>query len=125
MNREIKFRAWDKTTSTMINDYCTQSNNGELNKVTFHSREDAPELTLMQFSNLKDNNKKDIYEGDIIQTDLAMKGGFKKGVIKWINIDGCLAVDTGNREIFTIGKTVKYYKGKVIGNIYENPELLK
>jgi hypothetical protein len=72
-----------------------------------------------------DGKSVSVYEGDIIQTNNKMKNGFIKGVVKWIDCDGCFAVDTGNKEIFTVGKTIKYYKGKVVGNITDNIDLLK
>lgn len=82
--------------------------------------------SLMQYTGLKDKNGKDIYEGDIIKwRDEILE--VKWAVVGWTlfsrffskfgrpNGDDC-------GEINTIGYTLK---SEVIGNIYENPELLK
>ena len=111
--REIKFRAWDMKHYRMINVIAL----GFLSKEVIGS--DCAltidkDCELMQYTGLKDKNGKDIYEGDILKYDpdgndpLIGEVAFKNG--KFIQII--------NECDYPI------YKGKVIGNIYENPELL-
>ena len=90
--------------------------------------------TLGQYTGLKDKNGKEIYEGDIVKIHKHnFDYGFKKDEIGQIKfIDGAfgfyreeskneyyfndLATESGYREL-------EYYE--VIGNIYDNPELLE
>lgn len=67
---------------------------------------------LMQFTGLKDKNRKEIYEGDILQTP---EGVFP---VEWMQYYFALKglADVGLLESSPL---------EIIGNIYENPELLK
>ena len=150
MNRPIKFRALDKKEKRMFNvmelgfQFDTERYNytaiaildgrwGKINGLDrFGQRQgyswngqerDLEDLELMQFTGLKDKNGKEIYEDDIVRTYKPMASGFGDNniaIVKWIEYDakflfrckGLGAQDpTGNCE--------------VIGNIYENPELIK
>lgn len=116
MNREIKFRAWEVNLKKMI----------DLHKLTplattieTHDGLYLPfveNLILMQFTGLTDKNGKEIYEGDILQFEF--KGKKEISVIKEHNHDGrgyCwwMSLPFGQRPF------------EIIGNIYENPDLLK
>ena len=102
--REIKFRAWDKKGQMgMIN-------NPILNVVLEDKR-----YIIMQFTGLKDKNGKEIFEGDILID--------KYNQIWKIEFDrGCFIGFGGERELFHI---FAMDEPKVIGNIYENLELMK
>jgi uncharacterized phage protein (TIGR01671 family) len=120
MNREIKFRAFDKEKKVMfeIFDNTTQKD--------WYLPSWKENFEVMQFIGLKDKNGKDIYEGDIDKSDLYVAynqlhccfGLFGKyGYIRDIQSD-CYDKK---------GKTLKHWQSfeiEIIGNIYENPELL-
>lgn len=99
--REIKFRAWDRKTKTMF---------GGVNNIS--PRED---YELMQFTGLKDKNGKEIYEGDVLRfldKQIYEKVLFKNGMFvrEWAEQENPLYLGLDHFEI--------------IGNIWENPELL-
>ena len=115
--REIKFRAWHKTQKEMFTAlYLTFSGrigvwNNEETEIDFVS--EYPYLILMQFTGLKDKNKKEIYEGDIIK--------YMAGVSVVSYANGCFSFRGNGVKC----EPLFYYKiYEVIGNIYENPELL-
>lgn len=78
---------------------------------------DATEFELMQYTGLKDKNGKEIYEGDILITKDIEGGKYKTFV-------------THENGMFLSGEESLYddvflFEAEVVGNIYENPELLK
>lgn len=106
--REIKFRAWDgiRITTSGIQ-FC--ASDGKLTMIQG--------MPLMQFTGLKDKNGKDIYEGDIISIPNPWSSGAFNAVIE---NDGCnFNISKSKNPIFDMNKNIE-----VIGNIYENPELL-
>jgi uncharacterized phage protein (TIGR01671 family) len=139
MNREIKFRAWHKVKNIMVYDNeddtygdwegCCVSNVGMIN--TILNSQYYKEYEFMQYTGLHDKNGKEIYEGDIVLLDCyyyeepAFDGEFK---VIYDNINGMwLLVDLENKDRgFAFGEIRSYYKAEieVIGNIYDNPELL-
>jgi len=78
-------------------------------------RDIKPDIILMQYVGIKDRNGKEIYEGDIIKHFAG-----ELGVVKFK--DGCFGVEWLNGD-FRI--SVPFEHHTIIGNIYENPELLK
>lgn len=115
--REIKFRAWDKENNVMFDVF-----GFDINHVVAWQREgiDAKILNptperdnciLMQYTGLKDKNGVEIYEGDIISnTDFT-------GDIYYSDRG------TWDCASFILGGCNE--KSEVIGNIYENKELLQ
>ena len=124
--REIKFRAWDKENKEMLDiedlhwDDCTRE---FLIRTTIYSDYfDIQDMILMQYTGLKDKNGKEIYEGDIVKIDCpTMK---MTGEIKYSGMSAMFYIYD---EINDIEENLWYQEKEyeVIGNIYENPELLK
>jgi len=123
--RKIKFRAWHKEEKIM----------GEvlgidiLHKEIFFSNEDVDcyehtdfkDIELIQYTGLKDMREKEIYEGDIVK----LRANHGIGVIKYSDEWGAFVVEyIKPRPLVVLG--MNYYKEdiEVIGNIYENSELL-
>lgn len=127
--RLIKFRAWD---GSIMWDEVKVVTNGFYypnNSITGHSDDTAKfsewnenQATIMQFTGLHDKNGEEIYEGDIVQYKSNEVGTLntinEKMEIFWNEKEA--KFDTSSR---TLG--IDQYGLEVIGNIYENPELLK
>ena len=125
--REIKFRVWDKDLKIMMpniqNQHC-ETINAELR--SFRDVLKHPSLELMQYTGLKDKNGTEIYEGDILDVDTENR------IVKvvWFKPQACFDTDV----IRIIDKAWPFfqalrnaqwnYRCEVIGNIYENEELL-
>lgn len=136
MNREIKFRVWDSKNSVwcMVSLqalFWNSSGNGgwsEDAKLSLNGPE--KEFIFQQFTGLKDKTGREIYEGDIIEFTNSEWGEdekFKSQVFfvgssfnVWadghINGDLCASLDDESWDFDNL---------KVIGNIFENSELLK
>jgi uncharacterized phage protein (TIGR01671 family) len=128
MNREIKFRAWDKEGNKMISgDNFAFEEYAPLNDL-FHNN--FKRFDFMQYTGCKDGNGVEIYEGDIIethehriQTIIWEDNGFKRKYTFERTFQGESYFET---RILEIGDSSNRNWGyKVIGNIYENKELLE
>ena len=126
----IKFRAWDKTRKKMkyfetINDL----------SLYFMDNANLSKIGLMQFTGLKDKNGKEIYERDIVQTGVGGKltsGIKRKADVRWFHRTGqwCIFLPTSFMMITSTSLEMRpfglwQFECEVIGNIYENPELLE
>jgi uncharacterized phage protein (TIGR01671 family) len=128
MNREIKFRAWDKESKVMcglFNDSYPWSIDHTvltLDIAHVHEDSDIDDFILMQFTGLLDIKGFEIYEGDILSIGLSgqdEKWNSQKVVEwdkKWSGFGPlCYLNYHGDSDRYCT----------VIGNIYESPELLK
>ena len=118
--REIKFKAFLVESKTMTNSFGIFTMDGNYNiqeKIVIYP-EDGD--IIMQYTGLKDKNGVEVYEGDILSNEYPYKT-FEVGVVEYLE-DG-FVVNYGNDEICYLGSTKD--NREVIGNIYENPELIE
>jgi uncharacterized phage protein (TIGR01671 family) len=128
MNREIKFRVWDKYDkrwSKVRN--LLLDRNGES---TFYTLTDKAldRFIFQQFTGFKDKNGKEIYEGDIVECNSHMLA-----VIQPNPIIGIIEFSKGNfiindkslKPTFPMSSFLNNNYYNIIGNIYENPNLIQ
>ena len=125
MSREIKLKAFargnivDVVSIDFINKYITWDDN-QYDRCYPPNKcfeiESFKEITLMQFTGLKDKNGKDIYGGDLILSP------FTSEPVQVIYDNEFAQFTYGGAE-FNVEHKAKYTE--VIGNIYETPQLLQ
>ncbi len=130
--REIKFRAWDSYFKSFTGFIIEKDKNNEdrifFKKANHYSDyclgENKTRFFLMQYTGLKDKNGKEIYEGDIVRL-YEWEQGFEYTDRKVVFFQGCFKVEDMNDGYFCNIDLVNLSLCEVVGNIYENPELLK
>jgi len=128
--REIKFRAWDKKSNQMLYSRFGIDFEGQIIDVGNPMEYDYDgqwDLILMQYTGLKDKNGVEIYESDIIKWEDDYNEGVSKVV--WGNDENTYpAFDLEPQSHDELNSFAALsYEGsmEVIGNVWENPELLK
>lgn len=121
-----RFRAWDSAKKEIFKDTFAITESGQVVVVEQDDVVCPPDyvfvdhLVIMQSTGLKDKNGKEIFEGDI----LTSQNYPVKGVVEF-------RTDLGSWVHYLKGYNYFEYLGNVagskeiIGNIYENPELLE
>lgn len=116
--REIKFRAWDKEEKKMHENVGVIPRGRIVEYEDIEDNHPFEEVEIMQYAGLKDKNGKDVFEGD----HFGLKNG-KIGVVKWSDMHlGFILVDPDGDSEHNIHWYAK--NQRVIGNVYENSELL-
>ena len=125
--REIKFRAWDKELKNWADYAIAYDRLSFLDESTgwWKTDKEGERFILCQYTGLKDENDMEIYEGDIIK---AVSFAKPIGIVKY----------SDENQAFIFNDLDKKYRGystalmnqfddgfEILGNIYENPELLE
>lgn len=128
-----KFRAWDKKCNEMFKDTFAVTENGQVIIVEQESVFDTPDymftddLIIMQSTGLKDKNGKEIFEGDVVKYEVG-RNTYTEEVAYDKNLAGFGVKDAKANVVFTFGEIaedISLISLEVIGNIYEDSELLK
>lgn len=133
--REIKFRVWNKVTREMLDvvamtlypidhlvDNILVYKQPHVYDEYLHIHF-LDEIEPMQYTGLKDKNGKEIYEGDIVKIIKGNEVIF--GKVVYIPEEASYCVQAKGYETFPIGLLNAFFDIEVVGNIYQNPELLE
>lgn len=121
--REIKFRAWCSVKNLML--YNPLTGRPEPINDSFHNSS----YRWMQYTGLKDRNGRDVYEGDICNVLRHDRKTWEVCEIIWTETECAFSFrgywsgkNTGGYYGVRITQVLEF---EIIGNIYENPELLE
>tara|TARA_R110000787_G_C13151536_1_gene418522 strand:+ start:56 stop:418 length:363 start_codon:yes stop_codon:yes gene_type:complete len=119
--REIKFRAWNEKANRHSKPFTLKS------RVLNYTDDDGLGVTMSltceiveQFTGLQDKNGTDIYEGDILWPKAQ---DARKVIYPMSESVACFGLVTACGKKITLGNSDKLYT--IIGNIHQNPELIK
>ena len=110
--REIKFRAWDKENKEMVE---VELLGKRILLIKNGEWENIEDFEVMQYTGLKDKNGHEIYEGDIVR---CYGGAYWNGIYEYNYV-----IEV--RDIRDLNEIVHSENVEILGNKYENPELLE
>lgn len=130
MSRTIKFRIWDNIKKNWCSNqliWRINCDSGELTPPAILFQQHPEGVTIQQFTGLKDKNGQEIYEGDIVKFRSYEDWGDREGHIGLYPI---IWRDVENYDYYFAGWSAGYHGSipkivEVVGNIFENPELIK
>ena len=122
--RSINFRAWDNENNQMLDvqeinfEDCFYGGEMQIKTTMYNDYFDCREMPLMQYTGLHDKNGKEIYEGDIVKSFFVDTDEAGNEIYKYY------IMEVKYDEILCSYKIDKFMNLEVIGNIYDNKELL-
>ena len=134
--REIKFRAWDRKFKRMFDVYSVCWDDDRIFDIEGRDKDLAvicltgyPDVILMQYTGLKDKNGKEIYDGDIVKHPerpyhLSEESGWETWTKDVVDLQPPRLWLRRESMGYEGEELVDPEDSEVIGNIYENPELV-
>ncbi len=136
--REIKFRAWNKENKSWyhpiyeahrgkLEEILMKPSTGHVvirkhpNKDTYLDATQHSRFILMQYTNFKDKNGVEIYEGDVVKDEIS------RLEVVWHTKTGTWGFHKKHKEtadFFSLAMLEPEIKLEIIGNVHENKELL-
>lgn len=125
--KHLKFRVWDREKETFLKDVFVGSDGQfyQFSKDTIYGAAitflDKENKKILQFTGLRDKNGYEIYDGDIVNL---------KGDLYTVSWNGCFSsfdmtnIDKAKqyKDLYILNKN--FEKSEIVGNIYQNRELL-
>lgn len=127
--RDIKFRIWDTENKEMLKvqelDFEPTFYDGRIaiRPDQYNDYFDTEDMILMQYTGLHDKNGKEIYEGDILRFNEV-----DTAIVEWNEKYAYFMVRPIQDCYFdsdVLGHAIEYNNVEIIGNIYENEDLLE
>ncbi len=126
--REFRFRFWNASTKSFEKEWAISGSNKllfvylspgnlALSYSAFQHAKQAPHIVITQYTGLKDCNNKEIYEGDIIKVPVSNALG-----VVGFSVRGYFGYSSKlTASLFPFSDLILE---EIVGNIFENPELL-
>ncbi|HAP6866812.1 TPA: hypothetical protein IXF51_000109 [Enterococcus faecium Ef_aus0050] len=123
-----KFRAW--YTPFKGKTIGQEMKYGQAGRLITHAEMAPDKYVLMQSTGLKDKNGVEIFDGDVVQAEQYLTTTIPvriNGIVKYSNRYTMFYLDNGSErhDLYMQSLGGSIYNFEIIGNIYENPELLE